>query len=164
MPVKMVTDGIEISIQMEPMKNLYFDLSETYQKTKDKRPGYENITVAYSPNMLGYGKIMYCLNNDMTFSLTGNYVGEMETYWDETIKNPDGSFGNRIGEKTPDYFIFGANFRVDNLFYKGLYLNVRGSNLLNREIHFPTFTNNQWAVKGTIDYGISVLFTLGVKF
>jgi outer membrane cobalamin receptor len=161
---KMLTQGIEFSIEAEPINNLNINISDSYQKTNNKQSGYENITPAYSPKNLGYAKILYSFNNNISLSITGNYVGEMEALWDETIKNLDGSTGNRIGKKTGEYFIFGANFRVDNLFYKGLYFSVKGSNLFDREVHYPVFTNNQWAVNGTIGEGVSVVFMLGIKF
>ncbi|NIM14260.1 MAG: TonB-dependent receptor [Candidatus Aminicenantes bacterium] len=119
--------------------------------------------MGYSPEFLGYVKVSY--RYDMfTIALTGNYVGAMETFWDETKENPDGSFGGRIGEKVDDYFVLGANVRIEDLFIDGLYLNIQCSNLLNEEIRYPTFTNNWWANRGTIGIGRTFLLSLGFKF
>jgi hypothetical protein len=160
---KMITNGIELTLKVDPLENLRLELSGTYQQTEDKRPGYEDIAVAYSPKFLGYLNISYHTEK-LNLGLNGHYVGAMETFWDETIENPDGSFGARIGEKVDEYFVMGANLRIKNIFWDGLYLNVRCSNLLNGEIRYPTFTNNPWADRGTIGIGRSFLVTLGYKF
>lgn len=160
---KMVTNGMELTLNSEPFKNLKMELSGTYQETDDKRPGYENIETAYSPNFLGYIKIAY-RTKKFTLSLTGNYVGPMETFWDETIINSDGSNGDRIGNKVDGYFLLGTNLRIEDLFTKGLYLNFRCYNLNNTVIRYPTFTNNQWATRGTVGEGLSFLFSIGWKF
>ena len=49
--------------------------------------------------------------------------------------------GSRIGDKSDKYFLLGANFRVDDIF-KGLYLNCRCSNLLDKEVRYPTSPRN----------------------
>ena len=161
---KMVTQGAELTINTEPIENFRIELSGTYQETKDKRPGYENIEVAYSPKLLGYLKASYRINN-FSLALTGNYVSAMETFWDESISNDDGSTGNRIGELVDGYFLLGANLRIENIFTKGIYLNLRISNLLNEGIRFPVFTNNSdWATKGTLGSGRTFMLSLGLNF
>lgn len=160
---KMVTNGVELNLKLEPVSSLRISLSGTYQETDDKRPGYENIEVAYSPKLLGYMKAAYHLKG-ISFSLTGNYVGAMETFWDESIINPDASAGNRIGDRVDGYFLLGANLRIENIFKKGIYLNIRCYNLLNEQIRYPTFTNNEWATNGTIGFGRTFLVSLGLKF
>jgi outer membrane receptor protein involved in Fe transport len=160
---EMVTYGSELTIKIESFDHFRVELSGTYQKTCDKRPGYEEITTAYSPDFLGYIKASYRVK-DFTLALTGNYVDSMETYWDETIINPDGSGGNRIGDRVDGYFLLGANVRIDNLHYKGLYVNIRCSNLLNAEIRYPTFTNNAWADRGMLGSGRKFLVSIGLKF
>jgi outer membrane receptor protein involved in Fe transport len=160
---KMVTTGVELTLNAKPFENFRFELSGIYQKTKDKRASYEDIDAAYSPNFLGYLKAYYRMEK-FTFAVTGNYVGSMRTFWDGTIENPDGTFGARIGEKVDGYFVLGANLRTENLFLKGLYLNIRCSNLLDQEIRYPTSTGNSWATRGTIGYGRMLLLSLGYKF
>jgi outer membrane receptor protein involved in Fe transport len=88
----------------------------------------------------------------------------METYWDETLKDENNPFGQRIGDRVDGYFLLGANVRIEDLFIKGLYLNIRCSNLLDEEIRYPTFTNNQWATRGTMGFGRTFLVSIGMKF
>jgi outer membrane receptor protein involved in Fe transport len=160
---KMVTNGVELTFNAELFENFSLELSGIYQKTKDKRAGYADINVAYSPNFLGYLKTYYRIEK-ITLSVTGNYVGSLETFWDATIENPDGTFGARIGEKVNGYFVLGANLRFENIFLKGFYLNIKYSNLLDQEIRYPTTTGNSWATRGTIGYGRMFLVSLGYKF
>ncbi len=70
-----------------------------------------------------------------------------------------------MGDDAEAYFLLGANLRINELFGTGLYLNLKGSNLLDQEIRYPTFaTNPTWTDKGTIGPGMHMLFTLGYKF
>lgn len=164
---KMVTNGIELTMTTEPFDQFRMELSGTYQETKDKRPKYDaaGVEVAYSPKFLGYLKASY-RSEYFSLALTGNYVGSMETFWDETIGDPDilPLPGARIGEKVDSYFVLGANLRIEDVFLEGLYLNLKCSNLLDEEIRYPTFTNNPWANRGTIGLGRSFLLSLGFKF
>jgi outer membrane receptor for ferrienterochelin and colicin len=160
---KMVTFGVEMTLKAQAFKNFRLELSGTYQKTDDKRPGYENIRTAYSPNFLGYLKAAY-RTKDFTFSITGNYVDSMEAYWDETLQSKNNPFGQRIGDRVDSYFLLGANVRIEDIFMKGLYLNIRCSNILDEEIHYPTFTNNEWATKGLIGPSRTFLLSFGFKF
>ncbi|UCH94605.1 MAG: TonB-dependent receptor [Candidatus Aminicenantes bacterium] len=162
---KMVTHGVELTLNTEPLDNFRIELSGTFQKTEDKRDLYENITKAYSPKLLGYLKASYH-TEWFTLAVTGNYVGAMETFWDETKTTPINSVlpGNRLGDRVNGYFVLGANLRLRYLFIYGLFLNIRCSNLLDEEIRYPTFTNNDWADRGTIGSGRTFLVTLGYKF
>ncbi len=161
---KMITNGVELTAQTCPFEDLWFEISATYQETTDEREGYGDIDVAYSPNILGYLKSSYFLNDRYSIALTGTYVGEMETFWDETIRNTDGTYGNRIGRKVDGYVNLGMNFRAENLFSRNMYANLRISNVLDEEIYYPTFTLNSWADKGTVGAGRTLLFTLGWEF
>ncbi|HLP47526.1 MAG TPA: TonB-dependent receptor [Candidatus Kapabacteria bacterium] len=160
---KMVTRGIELTLKAEPIDYLRMELSVTYQKTKDKREGYKDIAVAYSPNLLGYVKAYYHTGN-FTAAITGNYVDGIETYWDETKVSPGNPTGARIGTKTHGYFTFGANLRIEDLLINGLYVNVRCSNLMNEEIRYPTTTLNTFLDRGTLGSGRTFLVSLGYKF
>ncbi len=161
---KMVTHGLEITMNSHPFKNFALEVSGTFQKTTDKRQGYEHITVAYSPQTLGYLKASYRFNKNMTIGLTGNYVGSMETYWDETSLNSDNSHGKRIGKKAPGYFVCNANLRFENVGFNRLYLNMRCSNLFNADIRYPTTTINQWLDQGTLGIKRSFRISAGWKF
>jgi outer membrane receptor protein involved in Fe transport len=162
---KMLTHGLELTLNAEPLDNLRMELSGTLQETKDKRDLYKDIAVAYSPRFLGYLKASY-RTNGFILSVTGNYVGEMETFWDETKTSQLGltPSGSRIGDKVAGSFVLGANLRLLDLGIAGLFLNIRCSNLLDKEIRYPTFTNNDWATRGTLGIGRTFLVTLGYKF
>lgn len=160
---KMVTKGVELTLKTRPFKGFSLEFSGTYQETEDKLEGYENIDVAYSPNMLGYVKASYRYKK-FTLAVTGNYVGEMETFWDDSLSNPNGPLGNRIGEKVPGYFNLGANLRMEDILLKGLYLNFRVSNLLDEEIRYPTTTGYTWPNLGTLGHPRFFMLTLGYKF
>ncbi len=159
---KLITNGIEFSLNVKPMFGMGAEISGTLQETEDKKNS--ELEVAYSPKRLGYFKAFYLMNDDWTVSLTGTYVDEMEPAWDETVTNSDSSFGNRIGKKIDGYSVFGANARLENLFSKGTYLNLRVSNLGDTEIRYPTYTANSWATEGYIGPGREVLLTIGKQF
>lgn len=160
---RMVTTGVELTLNAEPFNDFRMELNGTFQGTDNKRTRFENINVAYSPKLLGYLKAAY-RGYGFRVAVIGNYVGRMETHWDHTIKNPDDSFGARIGEKVGGYFVLGANLRLDDLFIDGLYLNIKCLNLLDEKIRYPTTTINDWLDKGTIGMGRSFLVSVGYKF
>lgn len=158
---ELVTNGAELTVRAKPFEKLFAEFSLTYQNTGDERPGFENIDVAYSPHLLGYAKLSYQITDDITFALTGTYVDEMETEWDETLNN---GAGGRIGHGVDDHFLLGANLRVNNLFNTGMYLNIRGSNVLDEAYQYPTYVNNTWADRGSPGAPMEYLVTLGYKF
>lgn len=153
------TRGAEMSLSTDLKRKFHADLSVTYQNTKNKTTGYEAIDVPYSPKLLGYLKASYTVKQNFVLSLTGHFVDGMESFWN----GPPNSSGGRIGEKSPAYLNFGGNLRIEDLFNRGLYLNLRISNFLNSEIRYPAFTNNTWAEKGTLGSGRYVLCSFGMK-
>ncbi len=157
---KMETKGIEIGLKLLPIKTLSISLNGAFQKTKNLEKGFENVSPAYAPNFLGYLKIDYSLKN-FSLALMGRYVGKMRTMWEKTS---DSSEGSRIGNTIDPYYTFDINFRVDNLFNKNFFLNLHIYNLLNKEIRFPTTPGNSWAEKGTLDYGRTVILSIGRYF
>jgi outer membrane receptor protein involved in Fe transport len=160
---KMVTHGIEFTLKAEPLKYLRIEFSSIYQHTRDKRLGFEQIPLAYSPKFLGYFKGSY-LGKGFRLGITGNYVAGMETFWDETRLSPSGSLGARIGDKSNAYFLLSANLRIDGFLWKGGYLAIHCWNLLDEEIRYPTFTNNEWADRGTLAGGRRFMVSLGYRF
>jgi outer membrane receptor protein involved in Fe transport len=162
---KMNTTGVEITVQANPLDNLTFELSGTYQETKDKRHDVKN-PPGYSPHFLGYFKTAYSLNSRISLAVTGNYVGPMESYYDVTMTDDQGKpTPKRLGQKVDGYFLLGANLSIKKLFGTGMFLNLRGSNLLDQKVYYPTTSNNNlFAAKGTVGRGISFLLTLGWKF
>jgi len=155
---EMITHGVEMTIMSSPSRSLYLELSGTYQDTKDKRS--EDLEVGYSPKFLGYLKASYFFNKNISLAFNGNYVGPMEPYYDDTLSPP-----RRLGERVDGYFLLGANLRIRKLFGTGMFLNLRMSNLLDKETYYPATANNyQFASKGTIGRGRSLLLTVGWKF
>ncbi|MBN1779744.1 TonB-dependent receptor [bacterium] len=160
---KMQTYGTEITLMLEPIsKRLLLEGSITYQETEDQNQ--PDMDVAYSPNWLGYLKARAKPGQHLTLGLTMRYVDRILALWNPVLANENGSAGRRIGEAAPGYVIVGGNIRVDDVFKHGIYLNLRGSNLLNKKFWYPTFTNNQWADRGTLGEMRSVLITLGYEF
>ncbi|MCP4213055.1 MAG: hypothetical protein GY765_00290, partial [bacterium] len=120
-----------------------------------------------SPNFLGYVKASYSFGTDITFALTGKYIGEMETLWDvgKLAPNNTGDLGARIGPKVDGYFTLDGNLRFNNLFKKGYFLNVRCSNLFNTAYLYPMYTNNTpWVDKGIFGHGRAFFISVGRKF
>jgi len=159
---QLVTNGVELSLIIKPSPTFQMELSGTYQDVKDEVN--TELDVAYAPKLLGYVKASYAFTKDITLAMTGTYVDKMLPLYDETIANPDGTFGARIGQEVDSYFLLGANLRFRNLFGKGMFFNIRGSNLLDKDIFYPTTSNNNWTPVGTKGKGLSFLATLGWKF
>jgi outer membrane receptor protein involved in Fe transport len=165
---EMTTNGVELTIQAAPVEDFHLELSGTYQQTKEEPREGTDVKVpedpGYSPKFLGYIKASYFFNDNISLAVTGNYVGQMKTYFDHTLE-PESEEEGRIGEPVDGYFLLGANLRIRHLFDTGLFLNLRCSNLLDQEVYFPATSNNSgYAKKGTVGRGISLLLTLGWKF
>lgn len=157
---KMDTNGIEFTLQYEPVDKFRLELNGTYLDTKDKRSRFEDIEVNNSPKFLGYFKASYFFSKNISLALTGSYVDDMESYYDDTLETP-----KRLGDRVDGYFRLGANLRLRNLFGTGMFVNLRCSNLLDQEVHYPADSaNDRFARKGTMGWGRSFLLTLGWKF
>jgi outer membrane receptor protein involved in Fe transport len=155
---KVITNGVEFTIQSDPLKNLRLELSGTYLDTQDKREGFEDIEINDSPKFLGYFKASYFFSKEISLAVSGNYVDSMEAYYDVQLNRP-------VGDRVPGYFMMGANLRIRNMFGTGMFLNLRCSNLWDKEIRYPaTPGNTLFAKQGTIGRGRSFLLTLGWKF
>jgi outer membrane receptor protein involved in Fe transport len=153
------TKGMELTLQIQPAENLDLEAGCTYLKSVD----LENRTIKYnySPNILGNLKLTYNLSSHLKASIIANFVDKMETGW---LSNPDGT-GTRIGKSVPSYSTIGANVRLTDLFKPGLYLEIHGTNIFNRDILFPATTNNNGLFpKGTLGMGRQIIFSLGYKF
>ncbi|MCX6583796.1 MAG: TonB-dependent receptor [Candidatus Aminicenantes bacterium] len=171
---KMDTTGVELTLQARPMEQFSFEFSATYQDTKEDKRTDPKTKVevevenppGYSPHFLGYFKAACLIQKNISLALTGNYVGPMGSYYDVTMTDSQGNpTPKRLGRKVDGYFLLGANLRIKKLFKTGLYLDLRGSNLLDQKIYYPTTSNNYlFARKGTVGRGISFLLTLGWKF
>lgn len=159
---KLVTNGIEWTLQTKPLENLDVEFGVTYQKTKDKMLPDED--VPYSPNWLSQLKTAYFFTKNSSLALTGYYVGSMNTYYDVALKNPDNSNGRHIGNSSSGYFLLGANVRLDKLFGKGGFASLHVYNLLDKEVVYPVETTNSWADKGTIGTGRTFTLSVGYEF
>ena len=156
------TVGCEVTLTLKPAAHFQMELSGTIQKTEDQRSGFNQIEVAYSPRKLGYFKAAWQMTRRMTFSLLGRYVGAMHALWDE---NAQGGLGGRIAETVDSYVTLGANLRINNILPGGYFFNLNGSNLLNAEYLFPSYTfNATFAEKGMAGYGRMIQATLGKRF
>jgi outer membrane receptor for ferrienterochelin and colicin len=153
---KMYTNGVEASLCVEPVDNLRAELSASYQVSKDRQEGYEDIGLGLSPRLLGYFKGAYKFPKNISLAVTGRYIDEMAAEWLEPI--------GRLGETIDDYYVFDVNLRADNLFSAGLFASARVTNIFDQEIRYPTSGSNVWADKGYLGPGRSLAATVGWEF
>jgi outer membrane receptor protein involved in Fe transport len=156
------TQGAELTLQAQPTEAWQLEWGATYQTTQNL--DNSEIAIAYSPHLLGQMKLAYRVDSKTQVSLTGYYVSEMESYFDPTKKNADGGLGTRIGDTGGNYAVLGANIRLQDWWIKGLFANLRVSNLLNQEIRYPTTLENTWADKGLVGYGRTFMLNVGYQF
>jgi outer membrane receptor protein involved in Fe transport len=153
---RLSTTGAELTLQYRSEK-FWLEASGVYQKSKDDRPGFEDLDVEYSPQLLGYFKASYSFDFGAVLSVNARYVDKMETQWDVEL-------GGRIGLPVDSHFLMDANLRFNNLFEKGLFLNFRVTNLFDTEYLFPTVGDASWADQGIIGRGRTFLVTMGYRF
>jgi outer membrane receptor protein involved in Fe transport len=151
---KETTTGLEFTLQLPVTDQWQVEASGSYQQTDDK---LFNLPAAYSPKWLGYWKTSYRWAKGRTVALSGRYVGEMLPLYDPLKKV-------RIGDTVEGYVTWDANLRWEDLLLKGAFLNLRISNLLDKEIRYPVSPNNPWAVKGTIGESRALWLSLGLKW
>ena len=157
-----ITKGVELSLLISPIDNLRIKLSGSYQKSEDKREGFEEVDVAYSPNLLGYIGLSYKIKK-YSISLSGNYVDSMEAFWDGQAPG-EANAGGRIGQGSDAYFTLSSNLRASDLFNKGIFVNLKVSNLTDEKYSIPASSLHLWAEKGNPGYGRMFLFSMGYKF
>lgn len=160
---QLTTQGIEISLQSQPTAQLQLELNMTYQHTEDHQ--HSERTVSYSPPWLGQFKLNYQWTPQVSAGMTGYYVSDLDSYFDDTLKNAAGSYGRRIGAAGGDFVVVNANLRFEKKWLTtGVFVNVHVYNLFDREIHYPTFPANNWADKGTFGWDRSVMVSTGYEF
>jgi outer membrane receptor protein involved in Fe transport len=165
---KISTKGFELSFTATPNSLISGEISVTYQESTNEVDN--SLDVDFSPNWLGYFKAAVKPTEKLSFSLVANYVSEMYAQWDKTPKNTttDLTPKGRVGENSPAYFLLGANVRFQNLLSKnsekGLFVELKASNILDSEIRYPSTTVSKWANKGVLGYGRNFLFTVGYEF
>jgi len=160
---EMNTTGMEAILRYNVSRKLSTDFSFTFQETKDQQNIGREVTC--SPKILAYVKATYKVDKDITVSVTGNFVDKMVAQWNSTKIFIDGSVGGRIGADTPSYWNFGVNLRYENIFkIKGIFANLKCSNILDQEIRYPTYSHSSWAEKGTLGSGRRFLMSVGYNF
>jgi len=162
---KMKSIGTEFEIVYKPYHNLIIGLSGTYQFSEDLTEGMKDITPAYSPKILAYGRVLYQINDKYSIAIISRYVDKMYSYYDNTSIDPNkpslGKVG-RIGNESPAYLVADINMRIDNL-YKNVFCELKISNIFDQEIRYPVTTANIWMDKGALGRGRALMATLGVK-
>lgn len=158
---KITTNGIELIINGDLTKRLFGEFSITVQDSVNNKN--ENIKVGYSPKTVSHAKLNYSIKNTI-IALIGRYVGSMETMYDLTKQNPDGSYGARTGNKINGYVVLDLNIRQDNI-YKSMYVNFKINNILDKEIRYPNNQEtNELLDRGTISWGRTLIATIGLTF
>jgi len=159
---ELTTTGLESTLRYRPNKQWNLELSASYQRSDDKN---SELDVPYSPKLLGYMKASYRFNKGrftkgLTVAVDGYYTAAMQpsTNLDPNAAKP------YIGEESDSYFNMGLNLRMEDRLFKGSFMNLRISNLLDEKIRYPVFTNNDWATRGYIGEGRRILFNIGMKF
>jgi len=167
------TMGAEFTLMAQPITKIRTEISVSYQNSQYKSLGMEDVTVEFSPKVLAYFKANYQINDNLSFSLLGNYVDKMESQWDNTPQdnNPANPPKGRIyGAAVDAYYLLGLNVRYDNVANfsadpsKGLYLNMKVTNLLDAEYHYPSTSVSAWADKGVLGNGRTFIVSAGYKF
>ncbi|OUD14041.1 TonB-dependent receptor plug domain-containing protein [Thioflexithrix psekupsensis] len=157
------TNGVELGLQGNPYDNLQFELGFVYQHTKDVNN--PNIKVSYSPSLLGQLKLSYQWDSQWSLGMTGYYVSKMSLFFDPTLANSEGGFGQYItGKESEGYFVLGANVRFQDWLSKGTSVSLRINNLLDQKVIHPTHTRNTWMDKGAIGEERQFIFSLGYDF
>jgi len=158
---EMITHGLEFGVIHSPINKLLMNFNLSYQNIQFVAANLKDITPGHAPQILGYFKLSYQFPYNVILGLNSRYISKMEASWDPSIENTDGTFGARVGNSVPDYFVFDLNLRWKNIFDTGVFFNFRASNILDQEVRYPTTLMNIWAEKGTLGFGRSLLFTAG---
>lgn len=168
---KMNTTGFEFGLKINPLPKLNMDFNFTYQKSENVMPGFSEIDLGYSPNLLGYLKASYEFSEHITLSLLGRYVDRMESEWDRNYIDDNNKpiktnnlLQGRIGLGSDSYYIFSSNLLIQNFILDGFRLNLKINNILDEEVFFPTTTSNPQFDKGTMAPGRTFLLSVGYKF
>jgi len=160
----MSTKGIELCFKIIPTNGLNLNFNLSYQNTENLEKGFEKIIPGYAPKLLGYFKADYTIDK-ISFALTGRYIGRMETLWDNTkISQNSEDVKGRIGDTINPQYNIDLNIGTDNVFNKGIFINLHIYNLFDRAIQFPVTTGNSWAELGTLDYRRSFIISVGRSF
>ncbi|MBA3012067.1 MAG: TonB-dependent receptor [Proteobacteria bacterium] len=156
------TNGIEFTLTSQVLPTIKAELSGTFQRTRLEQRS--DIIAPFSPEVLGYFKLSYHPNRDLSLGVTANYVGETEAGFEQITKNADGTttYGERVAGSAPGYINMGINLRAENVWKDGLFVNLKISNPFDWDIRTPG--SDTWSSKGTLGFGRQFLFSLGYQF
>jgi len=158
---KMETNGIECGLLWQLHEDIRWKTDLVYQKSNDLKTGYEDISLGYSPELLGYFQFIYTPVENKTCAIMGRYIDKMYTLW-KTNTTPDQ--GKRIGKSIPGYYVVDVNLRYNKILDTDFYLELKMKNIFDQEIRYPTTTSNSWADKGIFGQGRNFLISLGWNF
>jgi outer membrane receptor for ferrienterochelin and colicin len=155
---ELITRGVELIGELQPLPGLHLSASLTWQDTDDRATG---IDPSYSPRLLAKLKADYT-RRPWTYAAFGHYVDAMETNWDFTSGSSIPRVVERVGERTDAYWDLGANLRYRHP-GSGLFAELHASNLLNTQIRYPADAPVDFE-RGLIGPGRTVTATLGWEF
>jgi hypothetical protein len=155
------TLGTELKLTFKPSMNFTLNGGVSYQQSKSGKSGYENIEVAYSPNLLANANIVVNLPKNTIATLLGHYVGSMQTEWVTETLPEDGA---RLGDESNAYFLLDLNVRKNNIFKTKFFADIKINNLLNTIYRYPITASNAWIDKGVLGDALSWHFTIGARF
>lgn len=150
---EVTTNGFELATQLRPTNWAEIIFCGTFLKTENVK---SDVKMAFSPKYIIQGSAAVKFPGNIRFALSGRYIDKMLSTW-----NPTNEVRN--GPETEAYFIMNANLRIEKIL-RGLFANISCTNILNREIRYPTGDNNAFFDKGTLGKGRMLLFLIGYKF
>lgn len=141
------TTGVEVDARLHVVDNVLFDVAATYQNSQNDKEGYEDIALAYSPELLASWSLSWLPIHELSATISGKYTGEMETLW-HTETTPEE--GSRIGQKQDVFTVINASVGLHEILIEHLHVALSWHNVLDQEIRYPTTLSNVWADKGTV--------------
>lgn len=155
------TLGLELRTQYHFSSRLSGEINLTLQSSEDKL--LPQIDVAYSPETVINSKLRYNTENSV-FSLLFKHVSEIDSFYDVSVDNGDGTFGSRIGDSVESYTLVDFNFRYDEL-WPNTDINFKINNLFDSTIRYPNNqTTAEFLDRGTIGFPRRILVNLTYRF
>jgi len=153
--------GVESTLFYQSDNGCNAELSILYQNTDDD---ISKDNASFSPGTIFYFKFGKMIGSNYALGVTAKYIGEMEPFFDYT-ELVSGGYVGRTSYKVPGYLTISTNLRIDNFVMEGMYANFSCTNLLDKDILYPTFSiNNLWADMGTVGEGRTFQFKIGYKY
>lgn len=155
--------GFETEVEYRFTKN--FRVTAFVNAYETKNHNYSEYP-EFSPQLISGLNVAYQINQ-FTFALTNIYVSETESKYNHQLVNPNDINSpeiGRVGDTAPAYLNTGLNLRWRPNFVRGLFANLRISNLFNQKMYTPVNEFNPWASKGTLGISRTYLLTLGYEF